>query len=75
MSSKLHRSIAAMSVGAAALGVLGVWLCLQHPAYGQAAGPEQPELEVTDTVTRHRTWKFSEKVRVGRVVRRRLHCL
>ena len=69
MNSKLHRSIAATSVGAAALGVLGVWLCLQCPAYGQATRLEQPELEVTYTVTRHRiTWKFSEKVRVGRFV-------
>jgi len=53
----------------AAVGVLGGWLCLQRPVYGQAAGPEQAQLEVTGTVTRHRiTWKFSEKVRVGRFV-------
>jgi len=58
-----------MSMRAAALGVLGVWLCVHRPAYGQAAGAEQPELALTDTVTRHRiTWKFSEKARVGRFI-------
>jgi hypothetical protein len=54
---------------AAAFGVPGIWLCLQRPVCGQAAKPEQPELELTDTLTRYRiNWKFSEKVPVGRFV-------
>jgi len=65
----LHRSLAAMSAGAAAVGVLGVWSCVQQPAIGQAAEQDNRELKMTDAVTRHRiTWKFSEKVPVGRFV-------
>lgn len=51
------------------MGLLGMWLLPTYPAMGQAESLPGTDLRVTDAVSRHGiTWRFSERVPVGRFV-------
>lgn len=68
MRNRQNHSLTFVCVGAVMSGLLGVWLFIHCPAT-DAAQQKPPALTVTDTVSQHGvTWKFSEKVRVGRFV-------